>query len=411
MAAQVAPNPGAAIIVSPNFKIRSQDARLEPRKKEQVDAAKQEPPLGPLTNFTGTFVGTGFNTIFRPNSGPPNGTTFINAVSPPPPTTPSENTLELNLTVETLAFSNPIGSVPNRGLEGQQDIFLNGVPYVQTINDVTNPETGKADGNPSGIHFEPGVWMHVPATTVNPVVGESLARMASIPHGTTINAQSFAPTASFAGPPKFLPVDITPFLIGTTTLIPFAAQKVSDTDTPRLPQDLTKFIAAGTITQDMLTDPNTVLRNAIKEQTITNTTVFTVSTMQPSPELGGGTTNIAFLLGSTTGTQSGPNADAVQMMATFWIEQVEHKIQVPVCKPGQPVTIPAPAPQPGVPVPTFVVDPPKPITEPKTITVSSTQIQYSQIVLLNFNGLTWPHVSVATVVPEKPLPVPASALG
>jgi hypothetical protein len=27
----------------------------------------------------------------------------------------------------------------------------------------------------------------------------------------------------------------------------------------------------------------------------------------------------------------------------------------------------------------------------------------------NFNGLTWPHVSVATLVPASPLPVPASA--
>ena len=36
------------------------------------------------------------------------------------------------------------------------------------------------------------------------------------------------------------------------------------------------------------------------------------------------------------------------------------------------------------------------------------QIQYSQQVLLNFNGLSWPHVSVATLVPASPLPVPAS---
>jgi hypothetical protein len=36
------------------------------------------------------------------------------------------------------------------------------------------------------------------------------------------------------------------------------------------------------------------------------------------------------------------------------------------------------------------------------------QIQYSQQVLLNFNGLSWPHVSVATLVPASPVPVPAS---
>jgi hypothetical protein len=37
--------------------------------------------------------------------------------------------------------------------------------------------------------------------------------------------------------------------------------------------------------------------------------------------------------------------------------------------------------------------------------VQSTQIQYSQEVFLYFNGLTWPHVSVAMLVPEAPIPV------
>jgi len=60
-------------------------------------------------------------------------------------------------------------------------------------------------------------------------------------------------------------------------------------------------------------------------------------------------------------------------------------------------------------VPTFSVIPPKEITEPITIKVTSTQIQYSQTVLLNFNGLTWPHVSVATLVPADAVVVPPSA--
>lgn len=398
----------ATITLPPKYSIQSQDSRL--KDKTTVPPATPEVPLGVLVNFTGTFAGTGFNLIFRPNSGPPNGTTFPNPVNPPPPTPPSENVLELNLTTETLSFSKALGSVPNRGLEAQQDIFLNGVPYVQTINDVSNPATGKADGVPSGIHFEPGLWMHVPATTTDPVLGESLARMASIPHGTTINAQCLAPTSSIAGPPTIPAVDITPFVIGTSTKIPFASQTASATDTPRLPQDLTKFIAAGTITQAMLTDPNTVLRNANDGKTITKTTFFTVSTTPTAPELGGGTANIAFLQGASAGTKSAPNANAVQMSATFWVEEVQHNIKVPVHKPGEPpLKIPAPAPHPGARVPTFVVDPPHEITEPKTITVTSTQIQYSQNVFLNFAGLTWPHVSCATLIPEYELPVPPSA--
>jgi hypothetical protein len=60
-------------------------------------------------------------------------------------------------------------------------------------------------------------------------------------------------------------------------------------------------------------------------------------------------------------------------------------------------------------VPSFVLDPPIQLTGPRIIKVTSTQIQYSQTVILNFNGLSWPHVSVATLVPADPLPIPASA--
>ena len=407
MAAQVESAP-SMINLPPGFQINPQDNKLEPSKKLPTDTPN--PPLGVLSNFTGTFVGKGFNLIFRPNSGPPNGTTFPTPVNPPPPTVPSENVLELNLTTEKLSFSCPIGNVPNRGLTNQGDIFLNGVPYVQAINDVTNPATGNADGTPSGIHFEPGIWMHVPATTTDPVLGESLTRMASIPHGTTINASCLAPNSSTAGPPNIPSVDITPIIIANGKKTPpFASQTVTNQDTPRLPQDLTKFIAAGTITQDMLTDPNTVLRSANVGKNITQTTTFTVSTNPPAPELGGGTANIAFLLGATAGVQTGPNASAVQMQATFWIEEVQYKLTVPVFKLGDPpLEIAPPSPQPGAVVPTFCVEPPHAITEPTTITVTSTQIQYSQTVFLNFANLTWPHVSCATLVPEV-APVPASA--
>ncbi|KAE9377533.1 hypothetical protein N431DRAFT_553946 [Stipitochalara longipes BDJ] len=405
--------PPAAITIPSDFSIHEVDDKLDPKARPDIAEARSA-PLGVLANFTGEFAGTGFNLIFRPNSGPPTTTTFPNPVSPAPPAVPSENVLELNLTTETLTFSTPLGSVPNRGLQQQNDIFLNGVPYVQAINDVTNKDTGKGDGKPTGIHFEPGLWMHIPSTSNDPSLGESLVRMASIPHGTTINAEGLAPTKTFAGPPIISSVDITPFPIGGGKPITFISQTASNTDTPRIPQDLTKFIAEGTITQDILTDPNTVLRNAIAGQNITKTIVFTVSTAPASPELGGGTANIAFLQG-TPGTQTaggpqvGPNANAAQMSATFWIETVEYKIVIPPFKPGQtPLNIAPDAPNPGVLVPTFEVNPPHEITVPTTITVHSTQIQYSQLVFLNFAGLTWPHVSVATLVPSTLQAVPPS---
>jgi hypothetical protein len=398
---------GPAVINLPHgFRMGAADANLGATAAATPAAgttpAATTPPLGVLSNFTGQFAGTGFNLIFRPNSGPPTTTTFPNPVTPAPPTPPSENVLELNLTTETLTFSPPLGNVPNRGLESQNDIFLNGVPYVQAISDVTNFATGKADGTAQPIHFEPGLWMHIPQTTNDPVVPESLVRMASIPHGTTINAEGLAPTTTITGPPVIPEVDITPFVIGISPLqlIPFASQDAANTATPRLPQDLTKFIAARTIDQEILRDPNTVLRRAIHHQKITSTIAFTVSSSPLLPELGGGTANIAFLAGSGS---AGPNAQAVEVSATFWIETVEHRIVLPPTPANVPVTI---SPPPGAThTPTFVVTSTTAVLAPKSVTVTFTQIQYSQTVFLNFAGLSWPHVSVATLVPSAGIPV------
>src|ERR1700689_185961 len=121
-------------------------------------------PLGPLSAFVGDWVGNGFNTIFRPDSAA-TPTPLPNPVAPPPP--PRDNILELNLTSESLSFSPSLGSVPNRGTATQPDAFLNGGPYLQTINDIT------IHGESVGIHVEPGIWIHVPPTTV-PQLGETV---------------------------------------------------------------------------------------------------------------------------------------------------------------------------------------------------------------------------------------------
>ena len=201
------------------------------------------PPLGPLSAFVGDFAGNGFNTIFRPDS-TATPTLLPNPVPPPPP--PRDNILELNLTSEILSFSKSLGSVPNRGTANQPDAFLNGVPYVQTVSDVT------IHGESVPIHFEPGLWIHVPAT-INPPLGETVTRMASIPHGTTIEAQGLVDAAK-PGPPTIAPVDITPFKTGSNppAKIKFASQTAADKNTPRIPQDLSPFITRGTLTQAML---------------------------------------------------------------------------------------------------------------------------------------------------------------
>jgi hypothetical protein len=356
-------------------------------------AVNLPPSLGPLAAFVGNWSGSGFNTIFRPD----------NTKTPtvlPIPVPVSDNILELNLTSESLSFSPSLGSVPNRGSNPQGDIFLNGVPYLQAINDVTTP------GQVTGIHVEPGIWVIVPETA-DPAEGQTLVRMASIPHGTTILAQGT--WTSIQGPPTIPAVSITPFTPGGPIVFP--SQTLTDPGTPRIPQDLTAFNAAGTITQPILNDPNTVIRNHISHQTITATTVISIATEPSAPLFGdGGTDNIAFLLGDNHTPPTRPNAQTLQMTATFWIETVKQTILVPIFKPGQPpLTIKGEATIPGQHVPIFSVAPPIEITVPRPITFTFTQIQYSQTVMLNFNGLTWPHVSVATLVPAGSIVVPPSA--
>jgi hypothetical protein len=409
-----------------DFKIREVDFKRPAVAATAATAQTPAPlpaPLGPLTAFTGNWIGQGFNAIFRPN----------NTTTPtfPPPLSTSDNVLELNLTQESLSFSPNLSSIPNRGSGTQADVFLNGVPYLQTINDVTSSPA-------NGIHFEPGMWLNVPATkTPNEPV--TVTRMASIPHGTTIVAQGVV-IKTVAGAPTIDAVGMTPFPPATPAhpiSPPFASQTATNSATARLPQNLAPFIAAGTITQKILDDPNTLLRNQIFHQTITETIVIGVSTnpaaplffgplpggasptTQPppiDPSFGGGPANIAFLQGLAVPppTAQGPNAETTQMDAVFWIETVVYEVKVPELDAGIPSVVLSPvATNPPTLQPKFVAT--VPFLPGKkfaggTVRVSATQIQYSQKVVLNFAGLSWPHVSVATLVPADPIPIPAYLL-
>ena len=86
------------------------------------------------------------------------------------------------------------------------------------------------------------------------------------------------------------------------------------------------------------------------------------NTTEAAPITGGGTSNTAFLRGAG----GGPNANAAQVFATFWIETVKGA-------PGQPDFL---------------------------------QLQYTQTVILNFNGLSWPHVTVGTLRKKAAINVP-----
>ena len=165
------------------FELLEKIAPVDPLVGPAAALAATANPLGPLADLPGKWVGKGFNQIWRPF----HGTT--------------DRFLELNLTEETLEFSKGIGAIPNRGLL-QPDIELAGIYYLQQVKDVIAGV---------GIHVEPGFWVTVPRTS-NPAEPVTVARMASIPHGTTVNAQGTA--LSVAGGPSITPVSIRPFPIG-----------------------------------------------------------------------------------------------------------------------------------------------------------------------------------------------------
>ena len=272
-------------------------------------------PLGPLAPLAGRWTGRGFNIIWRPDSVPG-----------------QDRFLEINVTSEELDFTAIPGPIPNRGLL-QPDINMFGLTYLQQISDANVH---------AGLHVEPGLWVAIPHTT-DPNVVPTVARLASIPHGTTILAQGTATPSAAA--PHIPNTSIKPFSIG---------QPLPEIDFPE--QTLTNHTSFRTsgagltgVTQAMVNNPNSILQAAIAGQHITATTTLHVtSTSTPVP--GGGTANTAFL----KGTADGPNADAASVDATFWLETLE----------GQ---------------------------------SAPTQLQYAQKVLLNFNGLSWPHITIATL--------------
>jgi len=288
-------------------------------------------PLGSLSQLPGTWVGQGFNSIWRPSDITHGG---------------QDRFLELNLTSETLAFHEIPGDIPNRGLL-MPDITMRGLTSMQQISE-------RSDAT-QGLHIEPGVWAHVPHTT-NPAEPATVVRMGSIPHGTTILAQGRGTVVN--GPPTIPDNNIIPFGVGSPPP-PNSAFPVQEANFPEMNLGVPtpyRFESPG-VTQEMVKNPNSVLQQAIAGQTIEKTLVISISTL-PTPVKGGGTANTAFLTAATF--PPGGNAKCVEMSATFWIEIVKGQG-------GKP---------------------------------DSLQLQYSQLVQLDFNELRWPHVTVATLTKQ-----------
>jgi hypothetical protein len=259
------------------------------------------------------------------------------------PDSPQDRFLELNLTTETIVFTKINGAIPNRGLL-MPDINMFGITYMQQISETSSG---------AGLHIEPGIWANVPSTS-NPNEPTTVVRMASIPHGTVILAQG---TTQFleGGPPNIPSNNIIPFGIGSPA--PANSDFANgEQEFPELNLSIpTAFRHASPgVTQAMVKNPNSVLQAVIQGKPMKNRTFIEISTTH-NPIKGGGTANTAFLAAGSN--PPGGNANAVEVDATFWIQ-----------------TLPGTGGQPDI-----------------------LQLQYTQLVQLDFNGLRWPHVTVATL--------------
>ncbi|KAI4601200.1 hypothetical protein KJ359_012388 [Pestalotiopsis sp. 9143b] len=369
-------------------------------------------PQFPLQHFKGAYTGNGFNLIFRPRASTKEETVEAGKKS--------DNMLQLGFTTEQISFGHILGHVPNRGFTNQSDIELTGVPYMQTIQNTTDPKTAEVSNDKADIHFEPGVWLNVPSANIiqdkdnkDPKFpsNDTIVRMASIPHGTTINAQGFVPARNrdpksiiggIPGKPDFTTkenkADSTPFFTDQPNkLVPFDSMKAEASSIFRIPPDLGNM-KGKIISTEIIQNPNLVLRNALDKLDVLETIAFKVDT-QPSDGLpGGGTANIAFL----TGKQE-PKARAVSMKASYWVELVNYPVTVPVLPPfGKIENLAAVMPNSTAPTPVFTVRAGSGGNKAnRKIMVPGIQIQTSQTVLLDFGGLSWPHISVSTVIPKE----------
>ena len=303
-------------------------------------------PLGPLAELPGpgttpgTWVGQGFNAIWRPHA----------------LTSGQDRFLELNLTDDKIVFTRINGDIPNRGLD-MPDINMHGVTYMQQINEAGNPA--------AGLHVEPGIWAAVPQTT-NPAEPQTVVRMASIPHGTVINAQGVFQVIQ-GGPQNIPDNNILPFFFGSAAPNNSQFNQVAQTFTELDLSIPTTFRQEpGGISQadlqNIVKNPNSVLQAALQKSlqgtSMKSRTFLHVSTTNSVIKGGGGTANTAFLTASTDPGVG--NARATQMQAIFWIETIAGTG-------GHPDKL---------------------------------QLQYTQLVMLDFNGIHWPHVTVGTLVKQ-----------
>jgi hypothetical protein len=203
------------------------------------------------------------------------------------------------------------------------------------LHRVTDGTTGGA------LHIEPGLWLNIPATT-NPASDASIARLATIPHGNAVCTVGHSENVVFEGLPEIPPANTVPFPIGANPPVAGTKNPFSEYDLSK-PNTFRSSSLPPEITQALINDPNDMLRKALQGQKLTRITRL-ITTAPPH----GGIGNIPFIT---------KNADAPGLESVFAIEIVQ-----------------------GPSGDEFL------------------QLQYSQTALLNFRGMSFPHVTVGTLI-------------
>lgn len=244
--------------------------------------------------------------------------------------------LQLNLLRETIEFT-PIGSpVFNRG-SAQGDIAIYGVTYLHRVTDAV---TG------GGLHVEPGMWLNIPPTTAPDAKG-SIARLATVPHGNSICSVGFSEEAVFDGLPTIPPANTIPFNVGEQpppagTKNPFVEYDLG------IPSAFRSNPLPPEITQAVVDDPNVLVRKMLQRQAEQGCRLTKILRLITQTGAKDGIDNIPFIT---------KNADASGFFSVFAIESVQ-----------------------GATGDDFL------------------QLQYSQTVLLNFGGMSFPHVTCGTLI-------------
>ncbi len=314
--------------------------------------------LGPLDNLAGRWInpndetsffrGRGWNMIALPFGGEAGDFNYRMLV---------------NQYNEVLEFSDSIGPVPNRGLNGpadtETDQTIFALDYQQAINQIavddSSPTTGEDIVFPAGagIHHEPGFFLHILDERTDDL---DIARLATIPHGNSVAAMGRS--SVIYGAPTVDPVPALP--IGAT---PDGSVPVLSDRGYFAPYEAFSgpkaFGGVVGIPLFDVTKPHELLQQAIDSLKVKRTTILHLDT-----KLGtGGIVNIPFVVNQ---------ADTTEMTSTFYLMELEPD------SPGGP---------------------------------QGMALAYIQMVMLEFfprrdgvEGLIkWPHVSINTMVFDKPL--------